>query len=92
MEISRTNPLAATALARILALLSARLGVIGRSQRKPARQCRAGVDLVTGLDHFGPAPGGGSGGGAAVSPLDDAQADCVYGRDLVQLSSVFALR
>lgn len=34
MEISRTNPLASTALARISALLSARLDAIWRSQKK----------------------------------------------------------
>ena len=34
MEISGTNPLASTALARISALLSARLGAIWRSQKK----------------------------------------------------------
>jgi flagellar biogenesis protein FliO len=34
MEISRTNPLASTPLARILALLSDRIGVIWRAQKK----------------------------------------------------------
>ena len=34
MEVSGTNPLTSTALARISALLSARLGAIWRSQKK----------------------------------------------------------
>jgi flagellar biogenesis protein FliO len=34
MEIARTNPLASTALARIAAVLSARLNTIWRSQKK----------------------------------------------------------
>lgn len=34
MEISRTNPFASAALARISTLLSARLGAIWRSQKK----------------------------------------------------------
>ena len=34
MEITRTNPLAATALSRISALLSARISTIWRSQKK----------------------------------------------------------